>query len=363
MPGPTKRDGARRTQPKPRATLRTLAEHLGLSQAAISLVLNDAPGARAIPEETKQRILRAAEALDYRPNPLARSLRARRSSTLGVLVPDLSDPYSARILGGVEELLLRRNYFFLIASHRHDATLIDRYRELLLQRRVDGLILVDTPPVAGGEVPVVAISRHERVKGVPRIVLDHERAATLALDHLARLGHSRIAVFRGQPFIADSADRWRWIETVAARIGLTIAERNVVDLDDDVASPEPGYRAAQKLLDAGGDFTALFAFNDTSAVGAIRAFREAGLRVPADVSVVGFDDWHGAAYHNPSLTTVRQPLEQMGAMAAELVLDRVADPGARAGRVVMVEPELIVRQSTAPAPPARGGGRRAGRAR
>lgn len=330
--------------------LRVLAEHLGLSQAAVSLVLNDAPGARAIPDETKRRIVAAAKELDYRPNPIARSLRSQRSFTIGVLLPDLSDPFSAQILGGIEEYLLQNGYFFFAASHHHDEALIEQYTQLFVRRNVEGLVLVDTPPRRLSSVPVVAVSRHEKVDGVPRILLDHDRAATLAVEHLLALGHRKIAVFKGPRLISDSRERWAWIRRVAARHGLAIARSLVVELEGEAATPEAGYAAARRLLATGEPFTALFAFNDPSAIGAIRTFREAGLRVPEDVSVVGFDDAQGAAFHHPALTTIRQPLARMGRLAAELVLASASRrPAATSASKLTLEPELVVRQSTAPA--------------
>lgn len=327
--------------------LRTLADHLGLSPATLSLVLNDSPGAKAIPQETKERIFEAARRFNYRPNPIARSLRSQRTHTIGVLLPDLSDPYSALVLSGIEDYLIQQRYFFFIASHRHDGRLIDQYTQLFVQRCVEGLVVVDTPPQAPSHLPVVAVSRHDDIEGVTNIILDHERAATLALEHLVALGHRQIAVFKGQSFSSDTEERFLWIKRVASRLGVRIRPGLVEQLEGEDTSPEPGYVAARKLLDRGEPFTALFAFNDTSAIGAIRTFREAGLRVPEDVSVVGFDDWHGAAFHNPPLTTIRQPLAQMGKLSAEILLRRIAGgPAARYESAVMVEPELVVRQST-----------------
>lgn len=326
------------------ATLKTLADHLGLSPAAVSLVLNDAPGAAAIPEETKRRVLRAAKELEYRPNPIARSLRSQRTHTIGVLLPGLTDPFSAQVLGGVEDYLLHANYFFFIASHGGRESLVDEYLQLFAQRRVEGLILVDTRPRAPAGIPIVAVSCHEPVEGVTRIVLDNERAARLALEHLLARGHRRIAFLQGHHFISDAVARWRWIRGVAAELGAPIDDRLVVRLDGEVASPEPGYLATKALLRAGEPFTAIFAFNDTSAIGAIRALAEAGLRVPEEVSVVGFDDWQGAAFHNPPLTTIRQPLAEMGRLAAETVLQQRQKPPRTTE--IMVEPELIVRGST-----------------
>lgn len=329
-----------------RVTLRTLADHLRLSPASISLVLNRAPGARAIPRVTQERIVRAARRFHYRPNTLARSLRRQRSFTIGVMVPEVSEGYAATVLSGIEDYLLQEGYLYFITSHRHRADLVDEYPKLMLERAVDGIILIDTPARHPLPVPVVAVSGHARTPGVSNIVLDHEKAARVALEHLYQLGHRDVAVIKGQSFSSDSVPRWRAIQRAAAALGLTIDRRLVVALEGDSPWPDLGHVAAGKLLAAGRRFTALFAFNDISAIGAIGALREAGLTVPGDVSVLGFDDIQSAAYQNPGLTTVRQPLRQMGALAAETVVRRIERGARRVQATITVAPELIVRGTT-----------------
>jgi DNA-binding LacI/PurR family transcriptional regulator len=328
-------------------SLKELAEHLGLSPATVSLVINRSPVADSIPQETKDRILAAARKFKYRPNFFARSLRAQRSFTIGVIVPEVSDGYSASVMSGVEDHLLQEGYFYFVVSHRHRADLIDEYPRLFLERLVDGLIAVDTPWTLSLSVPVVTVSGHNQVKGVTNIVLDHERAAEVALKHLFHLGHRRIAFIKGQEFSSDTAVRWANIEKVAGHLGLAISPALIAQLQGDSPSPEPGYKATRKLLATRKPFTALFAFNDISAMGAIRALREAGLHVPNDVSVVGFDDIQSAAYQNPGLTTVRQPMREMGRIAAEILLRRIRRSGTDShGGERMVEPGLVIRGTT-----------------
>ena len=328
-------------------SLKELAAHVGLSPTSLSLVLNDSPGASAIPQETKARIFAAADEFKYQPNFLARSLRAQRSYTLGVMVPELSDGYSAMVLTGIEDHLLEEGYFYLVVSHRHDPKLLGQYRKLLFERCVEGLIAVDTPCEEGLLLPTIAISRHNDVEGVTNIALDHDRAATLALEHLVELGHRRIAFIKGQDFSSDTEVRWQAIREAALRLDLKVRPGLVAQLEGNSPSPELGYVAARKLLAAHEPFTALFTFNDVSAVGAIRAFTEASYRVPEDISVVGFDDVYSSAYQNPPLTTVRQPLRRMGKLAAETLLRRLNAPkGEEYPKLLTVTPDLIVRQST-----------------
>ena len=352
---PPRKNGSRRNpanENRRGISLKELAAHLGLSPSALSIVLNDAPAASAIPQETKDRIFEAARKFNYRPNYFARSLRAQRSFTFGVIVPELSDGYSSMVLNGVEAVLSKEGYFYLTASHLHRDDLLEHHPKMLLERQVEGIIAVDTPIRFESDLPVVSVSGHEKIKGVTNVVLNHRHAAELGVGHLFTLGHRRIAFIKGQDFSSDTEVRWETIKQAAERRGIKIDSSLVTQLEGDIPSPEIGYIAAQKLLASKKPFTALFAFNDVSAIGAIRALQEAGLRVPEDVSVLGFDDIYAAAFHNPALTTIRQPLFEMGRLAAKTLLDRLAknseDGGAEIPDELTVEPTLVVRQSTAP---------------
>jgi DNA-binding LacI/PurR family transcriptional regulator len=333
-------------------SLKFLAEHLGLSPATVSLVINRSPAAKSIPHRTQERIRAAARELNYRPNFVARSLRAQRSFTIGVVVPEISEGYAALVMSGIEDHLLQEGYFYFVVSHRHRADLIDEYPRLLQQRAVEGLIAVDTACHEGVTIPVVAISGHREIPGVTNIALNHLRATRLAVEHLTEFGHRKIAFIKGQEFSSDTEVRWEAVRGAAKELGVEISDRLIGQLEGESPSPELGYQVTRKLLATGEPFTALFAFNDISAIGAIRALREAGRRVPEDVSVVGFDDIQSAAFQNPALTTVRQPLRQMGIIAAETILRRINAPAkAPYPKTITVEPELIVRESTAPAKP------------
>ena len=330
-------------------SLKELAAHLGLSPTSLSIVLNDAPAASAIPQETKDRIFEAAKKFKYRPNYFARSLRAQRSFTFGVIVPELSDGYSAMVLNGVESALSKEGFFYLTASHLHRDDLLEHHPKMLLERQVEGIIAVDTPIRFQTDLPVVSISGHDEIKGVTNVILNHRHAAELGVGHFFTLGHQKIAFIKGQNFSSDTEIRWETIKQSIAKRGLKIDSKLVAQLEGDIPSPEIGYVAAQKILSAKRPFTALFAFNDISAIGAIRALQEAGLRVPEDVSVMGFDDIYAAAFHNPALTTIRQPLFEMGQLAAQTLLQRISQTVVNGDfpPVISVEPQLVVRQSTA----------------
>ncbi|MGA8432035.1 MAG: LacI family DNA-binding transcriptional regulator [Candidatus Sulfotelmatobacter sp.] len=326
-------------------TLKAVAEHLGLTPGTVSAVLNEAPSARSIPESTKNRIHAAAKELNYRPNFFARTLRKKRTSTIGIIVEEIGDTYSSAIISGIEAYLRQKDYFFLTVVHRHDPHLLSRYSQLLLERGVEGFITVDTTLHDEPSVPTVAVAGHKKLKGVTNIVLDHHRAAFLALSHLKDLAHKRIAVLRGNPLSSDADDRFKAICQVAGELGIGIDPDLAVQIDIDDPTPLLGYPFAKQLLARNKPFTALFAYNDISAIGSIRAFQEQGLLVPRDISVMGFDDIPGAAFHMPSLTTVRQPLNRMGQVAAQTLLERIEGQEEYPAEIP-VEPELVIREST-----------------
>jgi DNA-binding LacI/PurR family transcriptional regulator len=300
--------------PGARVSLKMLAEYLDLSPATVSFVLNNAPN-RSIPEATRERVRAAARKFGYRPNLIARSLRGTTTLTVGILIPVLGEGYHSQVLSGAADVLMREGYFFFTAHHRHRADLV---------------------------------ASHTPLQGVTNIVLDSTRAAELALGHLFRLGHRKIAFMRGQDFSSDSNTRWRATLQVARTLGLRISPDLTMHLEKDMQSPELGYPGTQQLLMRRRDFTAIMCFNDISAIGSIRALHDGGLRVPHDVSVIGFDDIQSANYYVPSITTIRQPLQAMGELAATTLLKKLARE--RQPETLRVEPELIIRESTGPAP-------------
>jgi DNA-binding LacI/PurR family transcriptional regulator len=333
-------------------TLKAVAQHVGLTPGTVSAVLNDAPSARSIPQETKNRIHAAAKELNYRPNFFARTLRNKRTYTIGVIAEEIGDSYGSAIISGIEQHLRKNGYFFLTVAHRHDPELLGQYSRLLSERGVEGIITVDTTVNEVPSLPTVAVAGHKKMKGVTNIILDHHRAAVLALKYLKDLAHERIAFMKGSEWSSDSKDRWVAICEVARQMGLKIDQDLVVQIDSNDATPMLGYPFAKQLLAGAKPFTALFAYNDISAIGAIRALQEQGLRVPQDVSVMGFDDIPGAAFHFPSLTTVRQPLNRMGEVAAQSLLERIEGKKDYPSEIA-IEPELVVRESTARAPESR----------
>jgi LacI family transcriptional regulator len=329
-----------------------VADRVGLTKGTCSAVLNKTAASHSVPAHTQERILAAARELNYRPSFHARNLATKRTYLVAVVTQEIGDFYSSPIISGIERYLRERGYFFLTVAHRHDPQLLDNYSHLLLERGVEGFITVDTIMDCPLPLPTVAIPGHRRIEDVTNIILDHRKGAWLALRHLVELGHKEIAFMKGANVSPDSDDRWNSICEVAAELDVHMPPSLVVQLESDDATPQLGYPFARKLMGRNRPFTALFAYNDISAIGSIRAFQEAGLEVPKDVSVVGFDDIRIAVHNNPSLTTVRQPLEKMGEIAARTLLDRLDNHGSWVPEIT-IEPELVVRDSTGPAPTGR----------
>jgi len=353
MTTPKKKGGNKRNG---HTTLKMLAERVGLTKGTCSAVLNKTAASRSVPLHTQERILAAARELNYRPSFYARNLGVKRTYMIGVVTQEIGDFYGSPIISGIERYLRQENFFFLTVAHRHDPTLLETYSHILLDRGVEGFITVDTFLDHPLTLPTVAIPGHRRMEGVTNIVLDHRKGAWLALNHLNELGHSEIALMKGSDVSPDSEDRWNAICEVAEELGIPVRPELTVQLQGDDATPQLGYPFAKELLARKRPFTSLFAYNDISAIGSIRAFQDAGLRVPEDISVVGFDDIKIAVHNNPSLTTVRQPLQKMGEIAARTLLNRIEEREVWVPEIA-IEPEFVVRTSTARAPALAGASR------
>jgi len=336
-----------------RATIRDVARLAAVSHQTVSRVINEQT---SVAEPTRQRVLTAIQQLGYVPSPMARGLISNRTHTLGMVTADVSDGFFARAVAGAEMEARRRNYYLIVGSVEEtpDDEEGTGYLRLMLDRRVEGLILARPGVVFEGEhlegaanagIPLVSIGSAE-LPGFTSVDVDNRRGGYDATAHLLGLGHRSIATIVG-PRDWPSAD--------ARFAGYRDALRTA-DIADDSAlvertsdwGVEGGHAATDRLLASGTRFTAIFAHSDLMALGAIRRLRVEGLSVPGDVSVVGYDDVPIAAFVDPPLTTVHQPMREVGEFAADLVLDRVAgvtrEPGPH-----LLPARLITRQSTAPA--------------
>jgi LacI family transcriptional regulator len=342
-------------------TIRDVARESGYSASTVSIVLNNAPLSRYIPADTKELIQNAARRLGYRPNPLARSLRSQRSNIVGVMVFDITDPFCTPILHGLENALYQANYLSLLADAHNETHRFERYLEMLLDRRVEGLIIIANwlvtdikllADLTERQVPTVIAGREFAIDGASTVSVDNESGAALALEHLYRLGHREIAFLRGPKTLASSGQRWKGVRGLAQSVGLRLDAKRIAELPESLdpnSSFEAGIHLTAELLRRGKSFTALMAYDDVTALGALRALNQKGLRVPEDCSVIGFDDVAQAGLSVPSLTTVRQPMEAMGSMSVGLVLDAIKAAHQKQDIPVTrrkIPAELVVREST-----------------
>ncbi len=342
-------------------TIRDVAKESGFSSTTVSIVLNDAPLARYIPAVTKKRIERAAEKLGYRPNQFARSLRSKRSHTVGVMVFDMTDPYCTLVLRGIENTLYQASYLPILTDVHNERSRFERYLEMLLDRRIEGLVVLanwlflDINLLADLEkssIPTALIGCELKGDSMSSVIVDNEVGGYLALEHLHSLGHRKIAFIRGPKALSDSSPRWRGIRNCAKECGLELDPRLTVDLPesrDPLSSFEAGQKLTEDLIKQKRPFTAILAFDDMTAFGAMRALANGGLRVPEHCSVIGFDDVAASALCTPPLTTVRQPMEAMGADAVGIVLEgihSVLEKREVAAHHRKAAPALVVREST-----------------
>ena len=352
-------------RPRPKhVTLVDVARQSGFSPSTVSIVLNEAPLSAHVAARTKQRIRETAKALGYYPNATARSLRSRRSSTIGVLVFDISDPFCTLILRGIERALDPTGYLPVIMDAHNDHKQLEGYVQLLMERRVEGLIVVANWLFEEGTAvlfetlkdsfPTIVVGRdlaHERIRSV---IVDNEAGGYASLRHLYQLGHREIAFVLGPEKLTDSNRRWIGMQRFAAEHSLQLDPRRVRRLAaalDPVSGFQGGLELTADLLRSRIRFTALAAFDDLTALGAVRALGHAGVSVPGDCSVIGFDDAPLAAFCTPGLTTIRQPMEDMGAVATSWILkaaqgEDLEEGGLRPSH--MLAPVVVERDSTRP---------------
>lgn len=333
-------------------TLQDVAERAGVHVATASRALNPTTR-KMVSARTLKKVLAAAEQLDYRSNAAARSLRTRRSQAVGILVPDIVDPLYAAVVRGAEQVLAAHDYTPIVLNTDDDPAVAARRLRTVQDRQADGFILatafVDDPLVtatAADGVPLVLMLRSVDGLSLPFVNVDERRGIRLAVDHLAGLGHTRIAHVAGPATISTSVARRAAFREAMAGRGLPVPPEAVVDCTDHTV--EAGEAAADALAVAGP--TAVVAGNDLLALGVIAGLAGHGRTCPADVSVVGFDDMPLADRVTPPLTTVRTPRHEIGAEAARALL-RIVEEDDRLARSVELMPELVVRGSTAPPRP------------
>jgi DNA-binding LacI/PurR family transcriptional regulator len=321
-----------------------VALEAGVSRALVSLVMRERPN---VSEERRSRVREAAARLGYRPNAMARGLASRRTRTVGVILDDLRNPFFAEIAGGVEAFAAELGYQLLLAAGGRQARRERAALAALLEYRVDGIILVSPRmPVAeiaaaAAESPLVMVGRNARSVDADCVLINETHGTELVLDHLVGLGHERIAHVDGGKGAGGPQRRSAYLRGMTAR---RLGRRARVIPGD--FTEEAGTNAAQQLLAEGDLPTAVFAANDVVAAGLLGGFDRAGLDVPGDVSIVGYDNISIAHLAHVSLTTIDQPRDEMGRLALELLLDRIENR--RPSVLRLLEPSLVVRSTTAP---------------
>ena len=331
------------------ATLRDVAAAARVHPATASRALN--PETRIlVSEDTARRVTEAAARLGYRPNPVARSLRTRRSHTVGVLIPDLNNPLFPPIVRGLEDKLAAAGYVALLGNTDADAGRERTLFEQMRARHVDGFVLATVTlhdrllaEAAAAEVPVVLMNRLAQDYSFPSVSVDNEQGARMAVTHLARLGHARIAHIAGPQEASTGVSRLRGFRDGMATHGLEADEELIAYATR--YTVEEGVRCCRELLAKGGDFTAVAAANDMLAVGCYTAIDEAALQCPDDISVIGFNDMPFIDRLRPPLSTIRFPHYQLGTEAAQLLLERISG-GQGPVKILYLAPELVVRGST-----------------
>jgi LacI family transcriptional regulator len=340
------------------ATLRDVAAAAKVHPATASRALN--PETRLlVSEDTARRVAAAAAKLGYRPNPVARSLRMRRSHTVGVLIPDLNNPLFPPIVRGLEDKLADAGYVALIGNTDADPSRERLLFEQMRARHVDGFVLATATlhdqmlaEAAEAEIPVVLMNRLSQDYSFPSVSVDNEQGARMAVTHLVRFGHKRIAHIAGPQEASTGVSRLRGFRDGMAQHGLAVDESLIAYAAK--YTVEEGSRCCRELLARRGTFTAIAAANDMLAVGCYAAFEEAVLECPDELSLIGFNDMPFIDRLRPPLTTVRFPHYQLGTEAAQLLLERISG-GDGPVKVLYLAPELIVRgSSAAPAPMAAG---------
>jgi LacI family transcriptional regulator len=329
------------------ANIKDVALHAGVSVTTVSHVVN---GTRFVSEVARQRVEAAVRELGYVPSAVARSLKHNTTRTFGMVIPNNSNPYFAEIIQGVEARCFAAGYNVILCNSNDDPERQAAYLRVLAEKRIDGLIFVVTgsdavvrATLGGINTPLVLLDREVSGVSSDLVEVNHVLGSQMATEHLLELGHPRVACISGPPGLSPSSQRRAGWKDALEKAGV---ERKESDLARGDFTARGGYLAMQTLLKRRPRPTAVFACNDLMAVGALTAAREAGIAVPQQLSIVGFDDIELAAFSAPPLTTVAQPKLEIGTLAAELLLERVSASRSESRRVIL-DPKIKVRGTTA----------------
>jgi LacI family transcriptional regulator len=335
-------------QQRRRTTRQEVAKHANVSAAVVSYVINNGP--RPVAAETKERVEQAIKELRYYPNEFARNLRRQNSLTIGLVFPSIANTVHAEIAEGLDRMCVANGYELLILDSHFDTKREKRLVHLLLSKQVNGVVIqpLQDPkpliePLQAVNIPVVLIQ--DDVPNVHSISLSDFEGGLLAAEHLLNLGHARIAMIKAKPFKALSYQRFDGYKQALSKHQVTFNPALVIEVEHS-EDHQAGYEAMRQLLSLSALPTAVFAHNDVLALGAMHAVQEAGLTVPNDVSIVGYDDIKSAAYFSPPLTTVRLAKHELGREAGRIILEHIQSTKKVPFQKVSLPVELIVRGST-----------------
>jgi LacI family transcriptional regulator len=330
------------------ATMKQVAEQAGVSTTTVSHVINNT---RVVSEDVRARVLAVIGQLRYVPSAVARSLKNDRTHTIGMMVPNNSNPYFAEVIRGIEDAAFKLGYNIILCNSYDDPGKQVAYIRVLMEKRIDGLILVSSGTdaelarfLADDQIPVVLVDREISGVAADFIESDHEQGGYLGTRYLLELGHRAIACVSGPQELLTSRERVAGYQRALQEAGVALQAEWLVYSDFTSAG---GHAAFGQLLALPRRPSAVFAGNDLMAIGGICAASEAGVQIPGQLSVVGYDDIALAAYSNPPLTSIGQPKQEMGALTARILLERMRDPSLPCRRELL-QPTLVVRKSTAP---------------
>jgi len=329
------------------ATIKDVAALAGISYTTVSHVVNNT---RPVSQEVRRKVEAAIKSLDYVPSAVARSLKAKTTATIGLLVPNSLNPYFAELARGIEDYCERNGYCVILCNSDDNPDKQRSYLRVLLEKRIDGLIVASAggdsglaEGLAGVKTPMVIVDRGLEGVNADLVRIDHEYGAYLATRHLLELGHRDIATIGGPASTSVAQMRQAGYCRALQEAGIEVREERMLDSD---FTSTGGYNAAARLFESSPP-SAIFAGNDMIGIGVLRAAAERNVRVPAELSVIGFDDIQMSRYVYPALTTVGQSILQLGEMAAEVLLRRIAAPDSGADQRI-VTPSIVLRESTAP---------------
>ncbi|MFW6137989.1 MAG: LacI family DNA-binding transcriptional regulator [Spirochaetota bacterium] len=324
--------------------IKDIARIAGVSVSTVSFVLNNKPG---VSEDTRFRVLSVAEKFNYVPNHIARSLVTKKTKSIGLIIPDIAEVFYGKLARIIQDAVDKKNYSLVLCNSENKAYKEAKYLDFLVEKVVDGIIMVpvdssNADKVNSLEIPVVFVDRYMEGVAVSYVGIDNEIAAYRANEHLLKLGHKKISCITGPDGASSSEERIRGYSKALAHFNIEFDPFWLKKTDWTV---EGGYDAASKLLQLKNTPTAIFVTGDTCAIGVFEALHIRGLKVPQDIAVVGFDDMKFSPFLRVPLTTVKQPLDQMGNRSVDILFGKIDSKYHYKPQRVILDTEFIIRES------------------